>query len=492
MARRLGWLYVIVLLAACGDDDSAPDDLSSERDGSAPQRVLPPADAGDREAPVSAACNEDADCDRVVGRETCDRLRGICVECLIDAECGDGMRCIQRQCQEEQSCENSLDCSLAAVCDDDTGMCVECVAGSDCDPGSLCADAHCEPRCDSDKDCTPIGMLCDAEAGHCAAADMNTGPDPNTEMPSPDAGVACTETRVQATRVLASIMFLVDGSTSMEMPYGVSPGTDAGASSATRWSVIRDALVGAGTGVVNALRAKARFGLAVFGTNATCPLPLPVIAPALDDADALAAALPLTPPGMFTPTGPALDQISDMLPDGDAAGAGPQIIVLATDGEPNDCTVDIFNGVVTNYAPSIAAAMKARGKHQELFVVSVADGSGEYAAHLQQMANIGAGLDAAASPGAHVYYPGDSVSLTETLMTLISDELPCDLELERGIAAGAECSASVTLNGNQLRCQADDGWELVDPTHIRLKGLACAGLQGDAVFTVDVPCEDQL
>jgi hypothetical protein len=415
MPTRWIWLCVLLLSAACGDDDSAPGDASSEKDGSSPHRTLAPADAGDRDASSVDACAEDADCDRVAGRGTCDR--------------------------------------------------------------------------DSDEDCAPIGMICDAAAGRCAATDLMQLPDANAEPSSPDAGVACSETRVQATPVLASIMFLVDGSSSMEMPYGLA--SDAGVSSPTRWSVIRDALVGAGNGVAHALDGKARFGLAVFGTNATCPLPQGVVTPALGNADALAAALPINPPGMFTPTGPALDQISDMLPDG-AAATGPQIIVLATDGEPNDCTVDIFSGVETDYAPSIAAATKARGKHQKLFVVSVADADGEFAAHLQQMANIGAGLDPAATPGAHVYYPGDSVSLTDTLMTLLSDELPCDLELERGIVAGTECNASVTLNGQQLPCQAEDGWQLADPTHIRLTGIACAALQGDAAFTVDVPCEDQL
>lgn len=444
---------------------------------------------------TAAACNIASDCAQVLGREVCDRQRGICVECLTDQHCARAERCIQRQCEPERSCDTSLDCSLGAVCDDADAVCVECSADSDCEPGAVCAQAHCEPRCDSDKDCTPIGMLCDMAAGHCDPS-STSNQEPAPAHP-PDAGGVCASSRVNASRVLASIMFLVDGSSSMEQAYGVTP--DAGTAPVSapvgmrRWDAIRDALVAPATGAVYALAGKARFGLAVFGSEPTCPLPLPVTTPALGNADALAASLPSAPPGLHTPTGPALDQIADLLPDGEAAGAGPQIIVLATDGEPNACGADVFTPVVTDYAPSLAAAMKARAKHQKLFVFSVAAAAGEFAAHLQQMANIGAGLDPAAAPGAKVFYPDDSTSLSDTLLQLISDQLPCEFALDRGIMAGRECSGSVTLNGSPLECQGQDGWELIDATHIRLKGLACASLSAaDALFQVDIPCNAQL
>ena len=120
-----------------------------------------------------------------------------------------------------------------------------------------------------------------------------------------------------------------------------------------------------------------------------CPLPLGVVAPALDNLPAVLGGIHDAPPGTFTPTGRALDAIVDMLPDGqssdpDVVPESP-IIVLATDGNPNDCMAP-----ETNFQPSIDAAMKAAAKHQKLFVISV--GNDSSAMHLQQMANIGAGL----------------------------------------------------------------------------------------------------
>jgi hypothetical protein len=171
---------------------------------------------------------------------------------------------------------------------------------------------------------------------------------------------------------------------------------------------------------------------------------------------------------------------------------GPQIIVLATDGDPNSCgSNDIFAGIPqTDYAPSIAAAMKAQAKHVKMYVISV--GQDAAAAHLQEMANIGAGLPGNAAPGAPVYYPEDPAALAETLKTLIGAELSCDLALEgKGVKMGLECMGTVMLNGQALECNGADGWKLVDETHIQLQGAACASFKDavDARLTANFPCQ---
>src|SRR5262249_19699521 len=140
-----------------------------------------------------------------------------------------------------------------------------------------------------------------------------------------------------------------------------------------------------------------------------------------------------------------LDQIVDMLPDPTGfvdKGPGPQIVVLATDGDPNACDIDptvaLFGGSITDYAPSIAAAMKLQQKHLKMYVISVGNDAGRQ--HLQEMANIGANMPQNASPGATVYYPENPASLADTLQTLIGKEIPCDVELMgRGVRMGSEC-----------------------------------------------------
>ncbi|MEZ4370004.1 MAG: hypothetical protein R3B07_04235 [Polyangiaceae bacterium] len=68
-------------------------------------------------------------------------------------------------------CINSLDCVERSdgktVCEPNLGVCVECVGQPDCDEGLFCSRNVCAPSCKSDKDCTPLGMLCDFTNGVC-------------------------------------------------------------------------------------------------------------------------------------------------------------------------------------------------------------------------------------------------------------------------------------------------------------------------------------
>ena len=333
----------------------------------------------------------------------------------------------------------------------------------------------------------------------------------------------CARTDVTATRVVPNVMLLLDGSGSMETCYGadasatmsdastpaaVCPPEDMGggfgqmlpAGTVSRWQAIRKAVADPTIGVVARLQDRVKFGVAVFGTQATCPLPLGVVMPEKDNFDAIAANVPAAPPGMFTPTGPALDAIVDLLPDPQGAldmVVEPQIVVLATDGDPNSCGDVAAGGLggfpLSDYGPSIAAAMKLQAKNQRMYVISV--GNDASAGHLQEMANIGAGLPQATNPGAPVYYPEDPTALADTLETLIGQELSCDLALGgKGIVVAMACSGTVELNGQRLECQGADGWDLKDSLHITLNGAACETfkLGADAVLHADFPCEAQI
>jgi hypothetical protein len=169
--------------------------------------------------------------------------------------------------------------------------------------------------------------------------------------------------------------------------------------------------------------------------------------------------------------------------------AGPQVVVLVTDGDPNTGTA-LFMPTLTDYAPSIAAAMKLQQKHLWMSVIGVGDDAAKM--HLQQMANLGAGLAQAASPGATVHYPPDPAALIDALKMVIGKEVSFDVELSgKGVIAGSECKGSVTLDGDELRCNGADGWVLEDATHIRLQGRACVMLKkaADATLNVSFPCD---
>jgi hypothetical protein len=331
--------------------------------------------------------------------------------------------------------------------------------------------------------------------------------------------VTCGKSDLHASRILPSVMLVVDGSSSMQSGYGAIPG-DAGVADggmgatmgggvpgvmppapgqSSRWEAVRKALIDPTDGVVPKLQGLVKFGLAVFGTQPSCPLPAGVVAPALNNAPAVMSGLPMQPPGMYTPTGVALDMIVDMLPDPSQSLDGtiePQIIVLATDGDPNSCgdMVDPLLGLpippTTDYAPSIAAAMKLAAKHQRMYVISVGQDAAKQ--HLQEMANLGAGLQQNESPGATVYYPEDPAGLADTLAMLIGAEVPCDVELSgKGVVMGSECMGTVTINGTELPCNGPDGWKLKDATHITLQGMACDMFKNatDAMLHAEFPCE---
>lgn len=339
------------------------------------------------------------------------------------------------------------------------------------------------------------------QGGQGGTGGDNWNPDPNHVIAGLGGvggmDMACAGVRLNASRILPTVMLVVDGSTSMLDPYGAIPLDDAGAPDPTapqppsRWQSVRDALVGA-EGVVPKLQDRVRFGLAVFGTQATCPLPLGTINPELNNGAMVEGGLPAQPPGMFTPTGVALDQVVDILPDPtrvlDGPPIGPQIILLATDGDPNACDGGGFFPV-TDYVPSINAALKAQAKSLRMYVVSV--GQDAAAAHLQEMANIGANVDRATGM-AEVYYPNDTASLTETLETLIGAELSCDLALEgKGIKLDQACTGTVTVNGQPLECNGPDGFSLKDEKTLTLNGATCEAYKNsiDTLIEATFPCE---
>ena len=142
-------------------------------------------------------------------------------------------------------------------------------------------------------------------------------------------------------------------------------------------------------------------------------------------------------------------------------------------------------GVMTDYQPSIDAAMKGQSRGVTMYVVSLADATGPFHDHLQQMADIGARRQ-----GATLYQPGTPEELAADLELLIGGSIGCDVALNGWVMAGQECNNSrVTLNGDEIRCNDDDGWILLDPRHIRLQGNACDRLNAsNGVLEVKFPC----
>lgn len=304
----------------------------------------------------------------------------------------------------------------------------------------------------------------------------------------------CAHGSVGTTRLTPHVILVLDGSCSMSTNYPANGAESA--SSCTnnengRWAALRRALIDPTNGVVSKLQHAVQFGAVVYGTAPMCPIPGQPVRPAINNLTAVEAAIPRVQPGMFTPTGPALDWVYENLiegpqPDGDNA---QQIVILATDGEPNSCGGGRGGGGggATNYQPSIDAVTKGTKLGVTTYVISLADSAGAFHDHLQQLADLGNPI---AGGKAKLYEPTSPAELSADLETLIGGAVSCDIALNGQIEAGAECNGTVKLNGIELGCNKPDGFILLDARHIRIQGASCQKLLNDkaAVINANFPC----
>lgn len=288
----------------------------------------------------------------------------------------------------------------------------------------------------------------------------------------------CARADIYVERIRPRVVFLVDASSSMSEDLG---GT-------TRWDALRGALLSK-SGLIPTLQDLVKFGLVTYQgpRYTTCPA-YRYAAPAPGNLELITSAFPDAPPtDSSTPTGIAMDwaidnAFLDQKPDPDVQ-LEAQFMVFATDGEPNGC----FNGSAApalDYDSVIAAVHKAASRGIKVFVISLAEPTGEFADHLKMVAKIG-GTD-------KVYTPQNKGDLVSELETIIGATISCQVELSAGrIVKGKECLGDVELNGDALECDGKDGFELVDQTHLLLKGKACDDykLTPSAMLTATFPCE---
>ena len=310
----------------------------------------------------------------------------------------------------------------------------------------------------------------------------------------------CAMARVAASRVVPEVYFVIDGSGSMNANFG----------NGTRWTVLREALVGA-NGVVTKLEGFVKFGMATYANNnpMTCPDMTDVPA-AISNLSAVSAAYPAQEIGGGTPTGEALQKVVDGLPAfGELDSTEhPPIIILATDGEPNGCNSPgacnwaadwaaclgnlgaQLAAAPATYDTTLAAVRAAREKNISVWVISLADGLNNIP-DLQRTANIGAGLAEDASPGATIYSPQNPDDLTATLTQLIGDAVSCDITLNGTLDVARACEGLVQVNSETLDCNSDQGWKAIDSSRIALQGTACERFKSDPTVMLNAtfPCD---
>ncbi|MFT3924422.1 MAG: VWA domain-containing protein [Myxococcales bacterium] len=298
----------------------------------------------------------------------------------------------------------------------------------------------------------------------------------------------CARAELDVQRVIPTVWLLVDGSGSMAAPLA--------AGGASRWSLLRDALVAQSGGLVSKLQESVAFGLYVYdgGLSApgvyvpgVCPRAIEV-APTLNNAGAIATAYPANQTGASTPTHYALIELSNRIKASKpSAQQGPAYVVLATDGKPNLC--DFHDGVPATEATDMQAVATVTDLAKQgikTFAISLAGNDADVAAHLEDVAKAGA-------TGEKAFRPEDKNGLVAALTKIIGGTVSCDVKLEGTIVAGRECAGEVSLNGKALECNGNDGYEVeADLQTLRLVGKACDELRQNPKVTLNASfaCED--
>jgi von Willebrand factor type A domain len=240
-----------------------------------------------------------------------------------------------------------------------------------------------------------------------------------------DAG-NCGQSNHGAMKTPGDLLLIQDKSGSMNNDF-TDQACRGGGACTQKWPVMTAAL----NQVIAQTQASINWGLKFFANNNTCTVNAGVaIAPALNNANAIAAAIAGTAPGGNTPTRAAVETGTTYMRNFNSPN--PKYILLATDGEPN-CNPDPNNGgnTVPDDAGAVAAVANAYAGGSGIPVFVVGIGSlGTAVATLNSMANAGGEAQPADAMG-RVYFPADNQAQLEAALAKISGQvLSCNFTLD--------------------------------------------------------------
>lgn len=312
----------------------------------------------------------------------------------------------------------------------------------------------------------------------------------------------CAKQNIVTARVVPTIWLVLDGSGSMLNP--LAEGSDK-----SRWSALHEALMDPATGIVPSLEKDVKWGVVLYdgpspGGGAqplpdggvkmfppaeTCPRVV-VVEPKKDAFMEISTVVGVDPLGGSTPTDKALNVVVNHLEDQTGqvldARVYPTIVVLATDGEPNDfCTMGGFFDAPPDVRPAVVSAVTQLASMDiKTYVISLAAEDMNLNAHLEDVAKAG-------NTGLAPFLPTSKDALVQAFKDIIGPETACDVVLNGSVKPGLECMGSIKINGNALPCNDANGWKLTDPSTVSIQGTACEQYKKDlnAVLEADFPCE---
>jgi hypothetical protein len=369
---------------------------------------------------------------------------------------------------------------------------------TDCNPAPGAATScpggfHCAPSGKCDTQCTATGGQCgDAYScnsdGYCVS--KPGGGSGGDDEPQIDAD--CPAVDVAATKTTPSIQLLIDRSGSMLHNFAdetIGQG-DPPHPGPEKWQTLVGALVGA-DGVVTKLADKAYLGASMFPSDA-CPAILespralnnkPTIQTLLNDPDNTPTLDTRNGRVIYTPTPKAIDAVVADFAENPPPQGSPPVILLATDGLPNNCV----STTPSSETESVAAATAAFEAKIKLYVLQVGTVMGA-SQHMQDMANAGLGIKPG-QPNAKVFFGTSPEALATALQEIIGGTLSCALTLNKKINPDNARGGDVQLNGEHLTYGTE--WTVEnDNITLRLLGAVCERVKNsaDAVISARFPC----
>ena len=426
---------------------------------------------------------------------------GACGEPTSDA-CGEEACLPNGRCSEGRgdACQNDDDCGDDLVCSSLERCAVPCAAGEAgvCKAGDDCRE---DGTCPTDDDVVLGGI-----------GGAGPGPDPG----GMGGAASCIDVEVSFEPQVPTVLLLIDRSSSMNannfgqaVADAVTAGTytlgDCPDENDWRWNVVRDVLFNPTKGIVKPLEDRVRFGLSLYSSQnglrdsmgnldntKMCPVLIEVPI-ALGNHQAMLDQFVCSDLLDDTPTGESLEAAAATLLAFDEPG--PKVIVLATDGEPDDCECPDRNNAshvplecrVAGLAEEVQANVVATATqiHAEDIQIHVINVSTPGEAALQQH------LEDLATAGGGEVYPGFSPGALSTAFDeIINGVRSCVIDLDGEIAEGKESTGTVTLDGEELVLDDENGWQVNTPSQIELLGTACEAIKsGDHDLDISFPCE---
>ena len=276
-------------------------------------------------------------------------------------------------------------------------------------------------------------------------------PAPTMDMASHD--TSCGGQQFTVTRVQPNVFLVIDRSGSMGEPI-------SGSSNTSKWDDLKNAV----SSLVTGFDSQIRLGMSLFNSDGNCGAGKIDTALGPLNGATVNAELSATQPGGNTPTAATLAAIATSANLSDPTR--DNIVVLATDGQPNCGDTDVTGKIDTLYnaTPSV-----------KTYVIGVGDGVSSNPDLLNAWAVAG---HTDRSGGTKYYQSNSAQDLQSAFQTIAGGIVSCTFALSS--TPPDPTQLDVYLNQTPVAADAANGFSYSDsPAQVTLHGAACDSLKKD-------------